>query len=149
MAMDYFKNRRRSSQIIQTPNPVLSSEDEAFLQHIVSQQEHTPRSAGPVVSNDGKPTEPVAEIPAQPELGETAQDVPLPASPAEEFSKELGEEARETTDTPDTQSEPPKQEESNPTDKKKKRWTAMFWKKDSGSKKVRMVIIDTRITSAY
>lgn len=120
---------------MQTPNPVLSSEDEAFLQQVVSQQEHTPRSAGPVDSNDGKLTEIVAESPAQSGLRETAQDVPLPASPAEEFGKELGEEARENNDTPDTQTESPKQQDGKPSDKKKKRWTAMFWKKDSDSKK--------------
>ena len=143
MAMDYFKNRRRSSQIMQTPNPVLSSEDEAFLQQVVSQQEHTPRSAGPVDSNDGKLTEIVAESPAQSGLRETAQDVPLPASPAEEFGKELGEEARENNDTPDTQTESPKQQDGKPSDKKKKRWTAMFWKKDSDSKKVGTATVDT------
>ncbi|KAJ5386551.1 hypothetical protein N7509_009092 [Penicillium cosmopolitanum] len=117
MAMDYLKNRRRSSQIMQTPNPVLTSEDEAFLQQVTSQQEHTPGSAGP---SGGNATDFAAESPVHPGLKESAQDVPLPASPAEEFGKELGEEARENPETTETKSEPPKSQDSKTSDKKKK-----------------------------
>ncbi|CAI7610503.1 unnamed protein product [Penicillium pancosmium] len=132
MAMDYLKNRRRSSQIMQTPNPVLTSEDEAFLQQVTSQQENTPGSAGPSGANA---TDFAAESPVHPGLKESAQDVPLPASPAEEFGKELGEEARENPEIAETKSESPKPQDSKTSDKKKKRWTAMFWKKDPDSKK--------------
>lgn len=136
MALDYFnqvKNRRRSSQIMQTPNPVLSSEDEAFLQQVTSQQENIPSSAGP---SDEKAVDSTAESPAHFALSEPAQDVPLPTSPTEEFGKELGEEARENPELVETKSEPPKPEGTRASDKKKKRWLSTLWKKDPDSKKV-------------
>lgn len=138
MAMDYLnqvKNRRRSSQIMQTPNPVLTPEDEAFLQQVTSQQEHQPASAGP---SDEKASDPASKSSTSPDQKEPAQDVPLPASPAEEFGKELGEEARENPNITETKSEHSKPQDSKTSDKKKKRWTAMFWKKDPDSNKVRI-----------
>jgi hypothetical protein len=120
---------------LQAPNPVLSAEDEAFLQQVTSQQGEAPVSAGPD-KIDAKPAEPLAESPVKTVPSHDAQDVPLPASPAEEFGKELGEEARENPDIVETKSEPPKLETAKASDKKKKRWSAMFWKKDPDSKKV-------------
>lgn len=116
---------------MRTPNPVLTSEDEAFLQQVTSQQENKPALMGTSDENASEQ----AEIQAHTKAAEISHDAPPPASPAEEFGKEMGEEARENPDISKTKSEPPKPQDTKTSDKKKKRWTAMFWKKGSDSKK--------------
>ncbi|KAJ5749231.1 uncharacterized protein N7511_010927 [Penicillium nucicola] len=129
--MDYFnqlKNRRRSSQINSTPKPVLSPEDEAYLRSLTA-EEFVP------IPTDPKERTP-AEASQQAETGEFAINVPLPTSPAEEFGKELGEEdrrERKGSEPTLTRSETP-QSESKKAPQKKKRWSAMFWKKNTDGK---------------
>lgn len=136
--MQYFnqiKNRRRLSQIVSPPKPVLTDEDEAFLQKVTSDLEHAPK---PATQNETQGSEGLAEGSQAPAIDEGALDVPLPTSPVEEFGKELGEEERKTREQPGdtrTKSEPAKaQDDSVP--EKKKRWSGMFWKKSSDTKKV-------------
>lgn len=142
MAMQYFnqiKSRRRSSQILSPPNPVLTDEDEAFLQKVTSVPEHAPK---PAAHSETQGLEGLPEGSQASAVDEGALDVPLPTSPVEEFGKELGEEERKTREQPrDTRakSEPAKaQDDSVP--EKKKRWSGMFWKKSSDTKKVRSPI---------
>lgn len=144
MAMQYFnqiKNRRRSSQIVKPPDPVLTAEDEAFLQRVTSQPEDKPSSAG---LSDTRAAESPAGSPQHPVVNEDAQDalnIPLPASPAEEFGKELGEVERkehEKGDNTETSLEPAASAKTAAQEKnKKKRWSAMFWKKNADTGKVR------------
>ncbi|KAJ5692877.1 hypothetical protein N7462_002300 [Penicillium macrosclerotiorum] len=137
MAMQYFnqiKNRRRSSQILKPPNPVLTAEDEAFLQQVTSQPEQRPPSDSQAsLQNQGA----LAGSSQRPILEDGPQNVPLPASPAEEFGKKLGEEERKTRDQAEnvrTQSEPTQPQDA-PGPEKKKRWSGMFWKKGPDLKK--------------
>jgi hypothetical protein len=135
MAMQYFnqiKNRRRSSQIVAPPKPVLTAEDEAFLQKVTSDPEHRPSTAA---QNE---SEGLTESSQKPTVDDVALDVPLPASPVEEFGKELGEEDRKAREQPKdirTKSEPTKPHDA-PVAEKKKRWSTMFWKKPTDTKKV-------------
>ncbi len=141
MVMQYFnqiKNRRRSSQVLSPPKPVLTDEDEAFLQKVTSDPEHALKSAG---QNETQGSEGLPEGPEgsqAPAVDETALDVPLPTSPVEAFGKELGEEERKTRDQPGdtrTKSEPTKARDDS-VPEKKKRWSGTFWKKSSDTKKV-------------
>lgn len=143
--MEYFnqiKNRRRSSQIVKPSNPVLSAEEEAYLRQLTAQPENTVQ---PSAQKDTptQATEGSAESSQQPALSESsqeAQNVPLPTSPVEEFGKELGEEERKAHEKPEnigkSESKPPKTEASAAPEKKKKRWSTMFWKKNTDSDKV-------------
>lgn len=136
--MEYFnqiKNRRRSSQILKSPNPVLTDEDEAFLQRVTSQ----PEQAISPGQDDSQAPRALDESPQQPIQSEDAQEIPLPTSP-EEFGKELGEEgrkARESGELTEAKAEPAKSEQDKAAEKKKKRWIAMFWKKNEDNGKVR------------
>lgn len=136
--MHYFnqiKNRRRSSQIPNPPKPVLTAEDEAFLQQVTSDPEHRPGSAAP---NETQKLEGLADSSQKHVVDDGALDVPLPSSPVEEFGKELGEEERKAREQPEdtrTKSEPAKPEDT-PMPEKKKRWSGMFWKKAADAKKV-------------
>ena len=138
MAMQYFnqvKNRRRSSQISSPPKPVLTDEDEAFLQKVTSDPEHALK---PAAQNETQGSEGLPEDSQAPAIDEGALDVPLPTSPVEEFGKELGEEERKTREQPgDTRSESePAKAQDDSVPEKKKRWSGMFWKKSSDTKKV-------------
>ncbi|KAJ5390408.1 uncharacterized protein N7496_001476 [Penicillium cataractarum] len=137
MAMQYFnqiKNRRRSSHIVNPPKPVLTPEDEAFLQQLTSDPEHRPDLSA---QNDAQTLEGLAESSQKPIVDEGALDVPLPSSPVEEFGKELGEEERKAREQPEdarTKSEPAKPQDAF-VPEKKKRWSTMFWKKPADTKK--------------
>lgn len=141
MAMQYLnqiKNRRRSSQILKAPNPVLTEEEEAYLWQVTSQAEGSQIKDG-MVPIDKDESRTAAEKPSS--AGE-AQNIPLPVSPGEELGKQLGEAGRkesmrsedaekaiETTKSPAAAAPP-----------KKKRWSTMFWKKNGDTKKVRCTI---------
>lgn len=133
MAMQYFnqmKDRRRS-QAVQAPKPVLTEDDEAFLQKVVSQEEQNPD-----IAENSSAKEPESQQHTAP--NDDSPGVPLPASPAEEFGKQLGEQGRRASqlEAPESASEPTKSESSPAPEKKKKRWSTMLWGKNSDSKKV-------------
>ncbi|KAJ5588233.1 hypothetical protein N7537_010911 [Penicillium hordei] len=112
------------------PKPVLTSEDEAYLREVTAQSESVPISTE---QNEQTPTESPAGIPLQPALSEQAENIPLPISPGEELAKELGEEGRQERKNSQatlTRSDTPKSEVAKPQ-QKKKRWSAMFWKKNT------------------
>lgn len=148
MATQLFKqirHQRRSSQVMKSPNPVLTDEDEAFLQRVTSQPEQEPLSpkrddARATVSPDGG---------SQHRLNEDAEDVPLPASP-EEFSKELGEEERKAREAEltETKSKPPRPEHDKAAKKKKNRWSAMFWKKNADTGKVGNIFFNANLVTS-
>lgn len=139
MAMEYFnqlKNRRRSSQILQAPKPVLTDEDEAFLQRVTSQSENAPSPAGeaPVAAAETSKDN-IGQSPVK----ENAQDI-APTSPGEAFGKELGEQGRrasQKSEEPLSAKEPERTKSQGPVapeKKKKNRWST-FWKKGADSKK--------------
>ncbi|KAJ6033873.1 uncharacterized protein N7446_007830 [Penicillium canescens] len=134
--MEYFnqiKNRRRSSQMTSAPKPVLSPEDEAYLRGLTAEEETLPIPTEP---KEQTPTGAPDGVSPQAATSEDAVNVPLPTSPVEEFGKELGEEERRErkgsqpalmrSDTPKT--------ETTKAPQKKKRWSAMFWKKNTEKK---------------
>ncbi|KAJ5818568.1 hypothetical protein N7474_004159 [Penicillium riverlandense] len=127
-----IKNRRRSSQAMKEQNPVLTAEDEAFLQQVTTQPE-SPRS----VADGENPQLAATEAPPQPlVVDEGAANIPLPASPSDEFGKQLGEEAREKSKDEGPTSEPASQSDVKAPEKKKKnRWSAIFSRKSSDSNK--------------
>ncbi|KAJ5625744.1 hypothetical protein N7510_002053 [Penicillium lagena] len=131
MANDFIhqmKSRRRSSQVMKSPNPVLTAEDEAFLQQVTAQPE-SPRS--PLVVDDG------------------AANIPLPASPADELGKQLGEEAREKSKDEASKAEPASQSNVKAPEKKKKnRWSAIFTRKSSDSNKGKQAIKSDKTQSS-
>ena len=146
--MDYFnqmKNRRRSSQILQAPKPILTEEEEAFLRQVTDQSNSQSPAAGEApaeasVDNTGIPATKTEASTSFNSNGQ-AQDIPLPASPGEEFGKTLGEQGRRESQmsgltTPAKGLEPVKSQSTAGPDKKKKRWSTMFWKKGADSKKV-------------
>lgn len=137
--MDYInqmKNRRRSSQILQAPKPVLTEEEEAYLRQVTAPENGS--------STAVKTPSPGCEVPPessqQPVLNEGAEEIPLPASPAEEFGKKLGEQGRRASQlsgsSANKESESLKPQELGAPEKKKKRWSTMFWKKNGDAKKV-------------
>lgn len=133
MAMQYLnqiKNLRRSSQMVSAPKPVLTPEDEAYLREVTAQTESVPITTE---QNEQPRTESPAGVSLQPAISEQAENIPLPTSPVEELAKELGEEGRQerkNSQATSTRSETPKSEVSKPP-QKKKRWSAMFWKKNT------------------
>ncbi|CAI7627564.1 unnamed protein product [Penicillium glandicola] len=133
MAMQYLnqiKKGRRFSQMISAPKPILTPEDEAYLREVTAQPESVPI---PTEQNEQTTTESPAGTSLQPAISEQAENIPLPTSPGEELGKELGEEGRQerTNSQPTlTRSETPKSEVSKAA-QKKKRWSAMFWKKNT------------------
>ncbi|KAJ9202397.1 hypothetical protein DTO021D3_4531 [Paecilomyces variotii] len=88
MAMQYFNQLRgktRSSRAKQ-PDPVLTEEDEAFLQRVTSQTDAAPLPDD--VATQESNNQPVGKD-AQIALMDGAQNIPLPLSPAEEVGREL------------------------------------------------------------
>ncbi|PYH32911.1 uncharacterized protein BO87DRAFT_377973 [Aspergillus neoniger CBS 115656] len=110
-----WKNWRRPSQR-QPHEPVLTTEDEAFLREITSD----PAKQGPIsptIGND-TPLSPVSPVPT-----DTFDTTQSPVSPAEEFGKELGEEERkirEKTERSQSVSQGSKAESST---QKKRPWS--------------------------
>ncbi|CAL5867489.1 uncharacterized protein PFLUO_LOCUS1708 [Penicillium psychrofluorescens] len=135
MASEYvsqIKNRRRSSQAMKDHNPVLTAEDEAFLQQVTAEPESS-RS----VADGEHPQLAATEDPPQPlAVDEGAANIPLPASPADEFGKQLGEEAREKSKDDTPKPEPASQSNVKAPEKKtkKNRWS-FFTRKSSDSNK--------------
>jgi hypothetical protein len=122
--------------MISSPKPVLTPEDEAYLQKVTANPETVPL---PADETDQIQTESPAGQPQHAVASEQAENVPLPTSPAEEFGKELGEEGREERKSSQptlARSETPKSDTTKTAPPKKKKWTPMFWKKNT-DKKVR------------
>ncbi|KGO42614.1 hypothetical protein PEX1_016220 [Penicillium expansum] len=115
------------------PKPVLTAEDEAYLREVTAQPESVPITTEP---NEQATAESPAGAPLQPAINEQAENIPLPISPGEELAKELGEEGRQERKNSQatlTRSATPKSEVSKPP-QKKKRWSAIFWKKTEKDK---------------
>ncbi|KAI2792819.1 hypothetical protein POX_b02862 [Penicillium oxalicum] len=138
MAMQFFnqiKNRRRSSQMTSSHNPVLTPEDEAFLQKVTSDPEHR---SGPAVEYESESQQALTEDPQAPVAGERALEGTVPASPQEELGRNLGEEDKldqKRKNEIQKEAEPVKPEEAAVADKKVNRWSTMFWKKAPASDK--------------
>lgn len=150
--INQMKNRRRSSQVLQAPKPVLTEEEEAYLRQVTAPEN--------VASTAAKIPSPGSEVPPessqQPVLNEGAEQIPLPTSPAEEFGKELGEQGRRASQisggSANKESESVKPQDSGAPEKKKKRWSTMFWKKNGDSKKVGLLDLHCcriRFVSSY
>ncbi|GAD96770.1 hypothetical protein PVAR5_5435 [Paecilomyces variotii No. 5] len=88
MAMQYFNQLRAKTRFAKRKqsDPVLTEEDEAFLQRVTSQADAAPLPDD--VSNQEAGNQPVGKD-AQIALMNGAQDIPLPLSPAEEVGREL------------------------------------------------------------
>lgn len=128
--INQIKNRRRSSQMISAPKPVLTPEDEAYFREVTAHPEFVPL---PETETDQIPTETPAGESQQRVTSVQPENIPLPTSPAEEFGKELGEEGRQERKGSEptlSKSETPKSEPSK-APQKKKRWSTMFWKKNT------------------
>lgn len=137
MVMQYFnqmKDRRRS-QAVQQPKPVLTEDDEAFLRKVISQ----PDQNGEAPENKEHAQD--SGVPQQSPTVES-KDIPLPASPAEEFGKQLGEQGRRASQlqSPEQSPEPVKPQPTAAPEKKKKRWSTMLWGR-TDSKKVRTTLL--------
>lgn len=134
--MQYFnlvKKSKPSSQMISAPKPVLTAEDEAYFREVTSHPESAAKLDGD--TREIKPESPLEESSQAPPSAQ-AENIPLPTSPVEEFGKELGEEGREERRESQpslTRSETPKSEVSK-APQKKKRWSTMFWKKNTDKK---------------
>ncbi|CAI7634497.1 unnamed protein product [Penicillium viridicatum] len=130
MAMQYLnqiKNLRRSSQMTSAPKPVLTPEDEAYLREVTAQPESVP------IATEQNEQESPAGAPLQPAISVQAENIPLPTSPGEELAQELGEEGRQERKSSQatlTRSDTPKSGASK-SQQKKKRWSSMFWKKNT------------------
>ncbi|XRM37321.1 hypothetical protein ABZX51_000799 [Aspergillus tubingensis] len=112
-----WKNWRRPSQR-QPHEPVLTTEDEAFLREITSDPAKQ-GTVSPTIEND-TPLSPVSPVPT-----DTFDSTQSPVSPAEEFGKELGEEERkirEKTERSQSVSQGSKAESST---QKKRPWSWM------------------------
>ncbi|KAJ5360823.1 hypothetical protein N7517_010014 [Penicillium concentricum] len=108
------------------PKPVLTPEDEAYLREVTAKLESAEQ-------NEQNQTGSPAGASLQPAISERAENIPLPTSPGEELGKELGEEGRQERRSSQptlSRSETPKSEVTKPS-QKKKRWSAMFWKKNA------------------
>ncbi|QQK47295.1 Monoacylglycerol lipase ABHD12 [Penicillium digitatum] len=133
MAMQYLsqiKNLRRSSQVTSAPKPILTAEDEAYLREVTAQPELVPIKTK---EKEQDPNESPAGAYLQPAISEQAENIPLPISPGEELAKELREKGRQERKSSQlilTRSEAPKSEVSK-LPSKKKRWSALFWKKNT------------------
>ncbi|KAE8138446.1 hypothetical protein BDV38DRAFT_270617 [Aspergillus pseudotamarii] len=130
--MQQFKHWRRPSQP-KPHDPVLTSEDEAFLRNIVS--EPTSEAAHPSAGAADDSRSPVSPI---------ATDAPdtllSPVSPLEEF-RELGEEARKAREKEEQRSGPDPQRQSSKDgsssqteEKKKKTWSSWLRRKTTVKK---------------
>ncbi|KAJ5815953.1 hypothetical protein N7447_008186 [Penicillium robsamsonii] len=108
------------------PKPILTLEDEAYLREVTTKRESAEQNEQ---NQTGGPT----EVSLQPAISEQPENIPLPTSPGEELGKELGEEGRQERRSSQptlSRSETPGSEASKPS-QKKKRWSAMFWKKNA------------------
>ncbi|KAJ5792749.1 uncharacterized protein N7503_008727 [Penicillium pulvis] len=133
--INQMKNRRRSSQVLQAPKPVLTEEEEAYLRQVTAPENGSSTVAK--IPSSGSEVPP--ESSHQPVLYEGAEQIPLPSSPTEEFGKELGEQGRRASQmsggSASKESESAKPQDVGPPEKKKKRWSTMFWKKNGDPKK--------------
>jgi hypothetical protein len=112
------------------PKPVLTPEDEAYLREVTAQVGSEPI---PTEQNGQTSTGSATGASLQPATSEPPENIPLPTSPGEELGKELGEEGRQERRSSQptlARSETPKSEVSKPS-QKKKRWSTMFWKKNT------------------
>ncbi|GFF41421.1 hypothetical protein IFM61606_07826 [Aspergillus udagawae] len=119
----YLQNWRRPSQADKPHDPVLTAEDEQFLQSVTAQ----PTEAEATLSLNGDEN---VHPPVNPSSTE-AYNVPLPLSPVEEF-KELGEEERRVSNAGvvRTDSKLSQVESTSPSDKKKGPW---YWLRRRGT----------------
>jgi hypothetical protein len=108
----YLQNWRRPSQADKPHDPVLTTEDEQFLQSVTAQP--TEAEAALSLNGDENVRPPVDASNAE------AYNIPLPISPVEEF-KELGEEERRASNAGvvRTDSKLSHVESTSPPDKKK------------------------------
>jgi hypothetical protein len=132
MAMQYLnqlKGRRRSSQMISTPKPVLTPEDEAYFREVTAHPGSVPLPADEI---DQIQAESLARESQTPAISEQAENIPLPTSPVEEFGKELGEEGRQQRkgSEPNVSGSETLNSKTLKAPQKNKRWSAMFWKKN-------------------
>ncbi|BCR93720.1 uncharacterized protein AKAW2_10766S [Aspergillus luchuensis] len=110
-----WKNWRRPSQR-QPHEPVLTTEDEAFLREITSD----PAKQGPIsptIEND-TPLSPVSPVPT-----DTFDATQSPVSPAEEFGKELGEEERKTREKTERSQSVSQGSKAESSTQKKRPWS--------------------------
>ncbi|KAJ5684054.1 uncharacterized protein N7477_000399 [Penicillium maclennaniae] len=142
--MEYFnqiKNRRRSSQIMTPSNPVLNAEEEAYLRQLTAEPDNAPEPPGQkeLLTEATEPTVEASQASLLNETSQEAQSVPLPTSSLEELGRELGEEERKAHEKSEniekTQLENAKPDSAAAPEKKKKRWSAMFWKKNTDPEK--------------
>jgi hypothetical protein len=119
----YLQNWRRPSQADKPHDPVLTAEDEQFLQSVTAQ----PTEAEATLSLNGDEN---VHPPVNPSSTE-AYNIPLPLSPVEEF-KELGEEERRVSNAGvvRTDSKLSQVESTPPSDKKKGPW---YWLRRRGT----------------
>ncbi|KAJ9293011.1 hypothetical protein DTO271G3_8146 [Paecilomyces variotii] len=124
MAMQYFNQLRaktRSSQVKQ-PDPVLTEEDEAFLQRVTSQPDAAPLPDDVVKQESSN--QPVGKD-AQIALMDGAQNIPLPLSPAEEVGRELAADENIKSEEEGVKSTEKEPSESAEKAKKNARWSWM------------------------
>ncbi|KAE8381007.1 hypothetical protein BDV26DRAFT_256313 [Aspergillus bertholletiae] len=129
--MQQFKHWRRLSQV-KSHDPVLTSEDEAFLRNIVSEPTNeAPKSPTGAVDDSQSPVSPIAT---------DAPDTLLsPVSPLEEF-RELGEEARKAREKEEQGSGPDPRRQSSKdgsppqAGEKKKTWSSWIRRKTTVKK---------------
>jgi hypothetical protein len=90
--INYIKSKARIATASKSDTPVLSEEDEQFLDHIISQENPPPLPARP-----GLTTQEIKD--AQVALMDGAQNIPLPETPIEVAEKPVPETAAEATTT--------------------------------------------------
>ncbi|GAB1193305.1 hypothetical protein APSETT444_002508 [Aspergillus pseudonomiae] len=130
--MQQIKHWRRPSQA-RPHDPVLTSEDEAFLRNIVSEPtSEAPNSSAGAVGDNRSPVSPIAT--------DAPETLWSPVSPLEEF-RELGEEARKAREKeeqgngPDPQRQSSKDGSSSQAEeKKKKTWSSWLRRKTTVKK---------------
>ncbi|PWY92064.1 hypothetical protein BO70DRAFT_357215 [Aspergillus heteromorphus CBS 117.55] len=133
-----LKHWRRPSQR-QSHDPVLTAEDEAFLQEIMADPANQESAVSPTEADHQ--LSPVSPMPMEP-----LDTVQSPVSPVEEFGRELGEEerkARERTERPQSVSQGSKAEAPS---QKKRSWS-WFRRKSTVDKKGKETIDEAVATS--
>lgn len=99
--INYIKSKARLATASKSDTPVLSEEDEQFLDHITSQENPPPLPARPVLT--------IPEIrDAQVALMDGADNIPLPATPNEVTKELVAEPDSEATATDDASPNKPK-----------------------------------------
>ncbi|KMK60051.1 hypothetical protein Y699_01252 [Aspergillus fumigatus Z5] len=123
----YLQNLRRPSQADKPHDPVLTTEDEQFLQSVTAQP---PEAEATLSLNGDENVRPSVDASST-----EAFNIPLPTSPVEEF-KQLGEEERKASNAGvvRTDSKLSHVESTSPSDKKKGLWSWLrrrgtSWKK--------------------